>query len=44
LTGYGQESDRQLSQKAGFDGRLVKPGDFGRVLQILATASGLPAR
>lgn len=39
LTGYGRESDRQRSQEAGFDHHLVKPGDFGKVLQILATVS-----
>jgi signal transduction histidine kinase len=39
LTGYGQESDRQHSQQAGFDYHLVKPGDFGKVLQILASVS-----
>ena len=44
MTGYGQESDRQRSQEAGFDHHLVKPGDFGKVLQILATVSELPAR
>jgi CheY-like chemotaxis protein/nitrogen-specific signal transduction histidine kinase len=44
MTGYGQESDRQRSQEAGFDHHLVKPGDFGKVLQILATVSQLPAR
>jgi PAS domain S-box-containing protein len=44
LTGYGQESDRQRSQEAGFDHHLVKPGDFGKVLQILATVSELPVR
>jgi len=44
LTGYGQESDRQRSREAGFDHHLVKPGDFGKVLQILATVSELPAR
>jgi PAS domain S-box-containing protein len=43
MTGYGQESDRQRSQEAGFDHHLVKPGDFGKVLQILATVSELPA-
>ncbi len=37
MTGYGQESDRQRSKDAGFDHHLVKPGDFGKVLQILAT-------
>jgi CheY-like chemotaxis protein len=42
MTGYGQESDRQRSREAGFDHHLVKPGDFGQVLQILATAAELP--
>ncbi len=44
LTGYGREGDRQRSQEAGFDHHLVKPGDFGKVLQILATVSELPPR
>ena len=44
MTGYGRESDRQRSQEAGFDHHLVKPGDFGKVLQILATVSESPAR
>ena len=44
LTGYGRESDRQRSQESGFDHHLVKPGDFGKVLEILATVSELPAR
>ncbi len=44
MTGYGGMSDRQRSQEAGFDHHLVKPGDFGKVLQILATLSELPAR
>jgi CheY-like chemotaxis protein len=39
LTGYGRESDRQRSQESGFDHHLVKPGDFGKVLQILATVA-----
>jgi len=42
MTGYGQESDRQHSQEAGFDHHLVKPGDFGKVLQILEAVSELP--
>jgi PAS domain S-box-containing protein len=44
MTGYGQESDRQRSQEAGFDHHLVKPGDFGKLLQILATLAESPAR
>ena len=39
ITGYGQESDRQRSQEAGFDHHLVKPLDFTKLLQILVTAS-----
>jgi signal transduction histidine kinase/ActR/RegA family two-component response regulator len=44
MTGYGQESDRKRSREAGFDHHLVKPGDFGKILQILATVSELPTR
>jgi len=40
MTGYGQESDRQRSHEAGFDHHLVKPANFGQVLQIFATVSG----
>ena len=39
MTGYGQESDRQNSQEAGFDHHLVKPAKFSKLLQILATVS-----
>ena len=39
LTGYGQESDRQRSQTAGFDHHLVKPTHFGKLQQILASVS-----
>jgi CheY-like chemotaxis protein len=39
MTGYGQEADRRRSQEAGFDHHLVKPADFGKVEQILATVS-----
>ena len=44
MSGYGGKSDLQRSFAAGFDHHLVKPGDFGKVLQILATVSELPAR
>ena len=37
LTGYGQESDRQRSQHAGFDHHLVKPADFDKIENLLAT-------
>jgi CheY-like chemotaxis protein len=39
MTGYGQDSDRQLSQEAGFDHHLVKPPNFEQLRQILATAA-----
>ncbi len=44
MSGHGGENDLQRSLAAGFDHYLVKPGDFGKVLQILATVSELPAR
>ena len=43
LTGYGQESDRQLSRQAGFDHHLVKPANFGtleKILDSVATGRG----
>ena len=39
VTGYGQASDKLRSQDAGFNHHLVKPTDFGKVQQILATVS-----
>ena len=39
LTGYGQDTDRQRSQEAGFDHHLVKPSDFDEIEKILANAS-----
>lgn len=44
MTGCGQESDRKRSDEAGFDHHLVKPGDFGTVLQIVSSVSELPER
>ncbi|MBC7444282.1 MAG: response regulator, partial [Polaromonas sp.] len=35
LTGYGQETDRQSAQEAGFDHHLTKPVAFGEVEKIL---------
>jgi CheY-like chemotaxis protein len=35
LTGWGQESDRRKSQDAGFDGHLVKPIDYGALMDLL---------
>jgi len=39
LTGYGQETDKLRSQDAGFNHHLVKPADFSKVQQVLATVS-----
>jgi len=44
MTGYGGVNDFQRSFDAGFDHHLVKPGDFGKVLQILTTVAELVAR
>ena len=35
LTGYGQDTDRQLAQDAGFDHHLVKPADFNEIEKLL---------
>jgi len=37
VSGYGHESDHRRSQEEGFDHHLVKPTDFGKLQQILAT-------
>lgn len=37
VTGYGLESDRLLSQQAGFDHHLVKPTSYADVERILAS-------
>jgi PAS domain S-box-containing protein len=39
MTGYGHDTDRQRSQEGGFNAHLVKPADFAKVQQILATVS-----
>ena len=39
LTGYGQESDRKAALQAGFNYHMVKPADFGKLEQILATVT-----
>jgi CheY-like chemotaxis protein len=36
ITGYGQDSDRQKSQAAGFDYHLVKPVELPQLLTILS--------
>lgn len=39
LTGYGQDTDRELSAQAGFDHHLVKPARLDQVKEILAAAA-----
>jgi len=39
VTGYGQASDRQVSQQAGFDHHFVKPVDSARLIGLLAGRS-----
>ena len=39
LTGWGQEDDRRKSQEAGFDGHLVKPVDYDRLLELLKSTT-----
>jgi signal transduction histidine kinase len=38
LTGWGQEDDRRRSAEAGFDGHLVKPVDYEKLLALLGPA------
>jgi PAS domain S-box-containing protein len=35
LTGWGQEDDRRKSEEAGFNGHLVKPFDYDKLLELL---------
>ncbi len=37
MTGYGQDTDRQLAREAGFDSHLTKPVDLVKVEQLLTT-------
>src|SRR6185503_4027803 len=39
MTGYGQQSDRQRTQDAGFDHHLVKPVDFAKIESILSAVA-----
>ena len=39
MTGYGKETDKLRSHDAGFNHHLVKPADFVKVKEILATVS-----
>ncbi len=42
VTGYGQDSDRQRSQEAGFDYHLVKPVELQKLQDLLATLAKQP--
>ena len=35
VTGWGQDHDRELAMKAGFDAHVTKPADAGRVIAML---------
>ena len=37
LTGWGQEDDRRRSEEAGFNGHLVKPVDYDKLLALLGS-------
>jgi two-component system CheB/CheR fusion protein len=39
VTGYSQESDRELALRSGFDEHLVKPVDPEALQRLLSTAS-----
>jgi CheY-like chemotaxis protein/two-component sensor histidine kinase len=39
LTGWGQEDDRRKSDEAGFNGHLVKPVDYDKLLELLGSLS-----
>ena len=39
LTGWGQEDDRRKSEEAGFNGHLVKPVDYDKLLNLLSTVT-----
>ncbi|NML43294.1 PAS domain-containing protein [Ramlibacter sp. G-1-2-2] len=43
LTGWGQESDRQKTRAASFDGHLAKPPSSADLQAVLAAAPRLPA-
>ena len=42
ITGYGQDSDRQRTQEAGFDHHLVKPVERRKLQNLLATLAKQP--
>ena len=40
VTGYGQDTDRQRSQKAGFDAHLVKPVQIAELVSVIRELTG----
>ncbi len=42
MTGYGQQADQQRSRDARFNHHLVKPANFEKVQELLATVSAPP--
>lgn len=44
VSGYGQDSDREKTRAAGFDGHLVKPVDLEEAYRALELALGLPCQ
>jgi len=44
LTGWGQDDDRRRSEQAGFNGHLVKPVDYDKLLELLSTLTGSEMR
>ena len=43
LTGWGQEDDRRKSEEAGFNGHLVKPVDYDKLLDLLGSLTARSA-
>jgi PAS domain S-box-containing protein len=43
LTGWGQEDDRRKSEEAGFNGHLVKPVDYDKLLELLSSLTAQSA-
>jgi hypothetical protein len=39
MTGYGNVGDLRRSEESGFDYHLIKPADFMKVKEILASVS-----
>ena len=39
LTGWGQDDDRRKSEEAGFNGHLVKPVDYDKLIDLLGSLS-----